>query len=260
MFSWIVFSLLTDVFSLTLWWLKAEMYVAKGSMRLGSGRTGGGKRALAPWMMVLFGHYYEWFLTFSVGAGAWGESDGVGVGPLTHPGGWGLDLCLIFCNAFCGITQWVVHRYQSSQATRGIYFQSYICANFWLFTQVSVKWNKYKDIHLGFPNPVISTNIMWSSQVGDSSHVWKSWKFLWAKGNFCNKGTLYTLIGSGLYRCTTVSKPTQCTIKTQNSFSSKEILETNIKLWLIGMLKNLEGILSEIHKKVRWTGGRNGAV
>lgn len=99
---------------------------------------------------------------------------------------------------------------------------------------------------------IISSSIMKDSQVGDSSCLKKLKVSPWAKGNFCNKGTLYTLMRSGLYRLY------NC-VKTRNvqwagiPFSSKEILETNIKLWLIGMLKNLEGILSEIHKsKMDW--------
>lgn len=96
---------------------------------------------------------------------------------------------------------------------------------------------------------IISSSIMKDSQVGDSSCLEKLKVSCGPKEISAIKGTLYTLIGSLAYcRCTTVSKLNKPSIS-QNSFFIKKILETNIKLWLIGMLKNLEGILSEIHKK-----------
>lgn len=138
--------------------VESQMYTLPRAAWLGSGRMGGGKETLLLGWWCCLGTIMSDSLTFSVGAGAWGSLTGWvwGCWPILGAGDlicvWFLQ-CFLWHNSvrLCIGTK-------ALRLLRGIYFQSYICANFCLFLQVSVKWNKYKDIRLGWNDHFIKYN------------------------------------------------------------------------------------------------------
>lgn len=98
---------------------ESQLYTLPSAAWLGSWGWDGN---LAPWMMVMFGHYYEWFTYVQCGRWSWRESDGVGVSPLVHPRGWGLDLCLISAMIFWHDSVRLYIGIKALRLLRGIYF------------------------------------------------------------------------------------------------------------------------------------------